>query len=164
MKTTKSTRYQAIVLLLIGSFLIGCASSKKAATRERKINTVIKTARSYSGVPYKWGGTSRSGMDCSGLLLRSFQSINMEIPRTSIDQSKMGKNVGLSDVREGDLVFFAAGKKKRKITHVGLVTNVRSKEDVRFIHASSSKGVVEVNLLSRYYKKIFIKAVRPEVR
>ncbi len=88
----------------------------------------------------------------------------MEIPRTSIEQSKMGKNVNLHDVREGDLVFFAAGKKKRKITHVGLVTNVRNKDDVRFIHASSSKGVIEVNLMSRYYQKILIKAVRPEVK
>lgn len=103
-------------------------------------------------------------MDCSGLLYKSFASINMEIPRTSAAQSKMGKNVGLSSVAEGDLVFFAAGKRKRKITHVGLVTNVRNANDVRFIHASSSKGVVEVNLLSRYYKKIFVKAVRPEIR
>lgn len=156
--------YQIISSFIVFSLLIGCAGSKKAAIRERKVDTVIKTARSYSGVPYKWGGTSRRGMDCSGLLYKSFASINMEIPRTSAAQSKMGKNVGLSSVAEGDLVFFAAGKRKRKITHVGLVTNVRNANDVRFIHASSSKGVVEVNLLSRYYKKIFVKAVRPEIR
>ena len=161
---SKNQLAKALTLFVISAILASCAGSKKVAVRERKINTVIKTARSYSGVPYKWGGTNRGGMDCSGLLLRSFQSINMEIPRTSIEQSKMGKNVNLHDVREGDLVFFAAGKKKRKITHVGLVTNVRSKDDVRFIHASSSKGVIEINLMSRYYQKILIKAVRPEVK
>ena len=152
-----------ISLVLMITFLAACAGSKKAAIRERKVNTVIRTARSYSGVPYKWGGTNRRGMDCSGLLYRSFESINMSIPRTSAEQSKMGKKVSIGEVQEGDLVFFAAGKKKRKITHVGLVTDVRNKNDVRFIHASSSKGVVEVNLLSRYYQKIFIKAVRPQI-
>lgn len=159
----KSSSLQTFLILIICGLVLGCGASKKLAVREKKVNTVIKKARSYSGVPYKWGGTSRAGMDCSGLLLKSFQSINMEIPRTSIEQSKMGKNVNLQDVKEGDLVFFAAGKKKRKITHVGLVTNVRSKEDIRFIHASSSKGVVEVNLMSRYYQKILIKAVRPSL-
>ncbi len=86
----------------------------------------------------------------------------MEIPRTSIEQSKMGKTVRIHEVKEGDLVFFAAGKKKRKVTHVGLETNVRNNEDMRFNHASSSKGVVEINLFSRYYQKIFVKAVRHE--
>ena len=157
-----SIRNILIQFLFLAS-IAGCGSSKKMAIRERKVDTVIKTARSYTGVPYKWGGTSRSGMDCSGLLLKSFEAINMEIPRTSIAQSKMGKNVNLQDVKEGDLVFFAAGKKKRRITHVGLVTNVRSKDDVRFIHASSSKGVIEVNLMSRYYQKILVKAIRPPI-
>ncbi len=161
---TKSASLQTFLILIICGLVLGCGASKKLAVKEKKINTVIKTARSYSGVPYQWGGTNRAGMDCSGLLLKSFQSINMEIPRTSIEQSKIGKNVNLQNVKEGDLVFFAAGKKKRKITHVGLVTNVRRKEDVRFIHASSGKGVIEVNLKSNYYQNILIKAVRPEIK
>jgi len=99
-------------------------------------------------------------MDCSGLLINSYASIDYTIPRTSEDQSKIGKKVRLEDVKKGDLVFFATGKKKRKITHVGMVTDVRGKEKVMFIHSSSSLGVVETNLYSKYYRKRFRMARR----
>lgn len=128
-------------------------------SKRSRIETVIKTARSYTGTPYKWGGTTRSGMDCSGLLLNSFKAIKYDIPRTSTQQSKIGKRVSKNEIKEGDLVFFATGKKKRKITHVGLVTEVHGK-DVKFIHASSSLGVTESKLNSNYYKKRFRQARR----
>ena len=139
-----------VVLVIVAS---SCGSAKKARTR--KINSVVQTARSYTGTPYKWGGTSRSGMDCSGLLINSFRSINYDIPRTSAEQSKIGKKVKLDQIKKGDLVFFATGKKKRRVTHVGLVTDIRGKEKKMFIHASSSLGVVETNIYSKYYLKRF---------
>ena len=147
-----------LVILVIG--LGGCGSAKKARIREGKINTVIQTAKSYTGVPYKWGGTTRNGMDCSGLLLNSYKSINVQIPRTSAAQSEYGKKVKQKDLQPGDWVFFATGKKKRKITHVGLVTSVRG-DNVKFIHASTSLGVVESNLNSEYYQKRYRTARRP---
>jgi len=139
----------------------GCAAGKKARIRAKKIDQVVGTARSYTGTPYKWGGTSRAGMDCSGLLLKSYTAIGMEIPRTSGDQSKYGKKVSFEELEKGDWVFFATGKKKRKITHVGLVTTIKGKESVWFIHSSSSLGVVEKNIYSDYYKDRFRKARRP---
>jgi len=150
-----------IAIFIFTSILLsGCGAAKKARVRQSKINTVIKTARSYTGVPYKWGGTTRSGMDCSGLLLNSYKSIGMTIPRTSADQSEYGKKVGKNDLKPGDWVFFATGKKKRKITHVGMITVVKG-NTIKFIHASSSLGVVEVNLNSNYYQKIYRGARRP---
>lgn len=146
--------------LIVALLFIGCGSSKKARVRASKIETVIKSARSYTGVPYKWGGTTRGGMDCSGLLLNSYKSIKMQIPRTSADQSEYGKKVGKKDIKPGDWVFFATGKKKRKITHVGLVTAVRG-GDIKFIHASTSLGVVESKLNSDYYQKRYRTARRP---
>lgn len=139
--------------------LAGCAGSKKS--RQKKLNTVIQTARSYTGTPYKWGGTNRSGIDCSGLMLRSFEAAGIQIPRTSDAQSKMGKKINVNDLEEGDLVFFALGKKKRQITHVGLVTAVKNKNDIRFIHASTKLGVMETNLKSDYYWERIVKARRP---
>lgn len=145
-----------IFLLLL---LTGCAGTKKARTQN--INTIIQSARSYTGTPYKFGGTNRSGIDCSGLMYRSFESAGIKIPRTSEAQSKLGKKVNVNDLEPGDLVFFALGKKKRKITHVGLVTAVRNKNDVRFIHASTKLGVMEANLKAEYYWNRIVTARRP---
>lgn len=145
--------------LIVLLFFSSCASHK-ARVKEEKVEKVISMARSYVGTPYKYGGTTRSGMDCSGLLLNAFRAINMELPRTSEAQSKVGKEVKLKEVEPGDLVFFATGKKKREITHVGLVTDKKSKENVKFIHASTTLGVVETNIYSEYYIKRFREARR----
>lgn len=147
------------LLLILFSllFLAGCAGKK---AKRARLEVLITTARSYTGTSYQWGGTTRAGMDCSGLLLNSFRAIDYTIPRTSAEQSKIGKKVGKNKVQAGDLVFFATGKKKRKITHVGLVTEVRGDDNVKFIHASTSLGVVESNLKSDYYQKRFRQARR----
>jgi probable lipoprotein NlpC len=94
-------------------------------------------------------------MDCSGLLCNSFKTIQIDLPRSSEDQSKVGTEVKMKDLQPGDLVFFATGRKKRKVTHVGLVTEVNNEGQVKFIHASSSLGVVETNIYADYYQKRF---------
>lgn len=121
---------------------------------DNKVNKVIFTARTFIGTPYKYGGTTRSGMDCSGLLLNSFRAVELNLPRSSEAQSHVGKEIKrMNDLEPGDLVFFATGKKKNEITHVGLVTDVKAKDNIKFIHSSSSLGVVETNLFAEYYQK-----------
>ncbi|QHT71866.1 C40 family peptidase [Rhodocytophaga rosea] len=134
-------------------------ASTKAASGQA--TQVIKTARSFLGTPYRYGGSTSKGMDCSGLLCTSFASIDVKLPRTSTEQSSYGKDVRLNDVSPGDLVFFAERKGGSKISHVGMVTTVKGKDQVMFIHSSTSRGVVEDNLLGEYYQKIFVKAIRP---
>lgn len=136
-------------------FLASCAASKKASVRDLKVEQVISSARTFIGTPYKYGGTSRSGMDCSGLLINSFKAVEISLPRSSEGQSKVGTEIKLKDLEPGDLVFFATGNKKRKITHVGLVTEIKGRDEVKFIHASSSLGVVETNIYADYYQKRF---------
>jgi probable lipoprotein NlpC len=132
----------------------------KPAPAAGQVEKVIKTAKSYIGTPYKYAGTTRSGMDCSGLTYTAYQSIGMTLPRSADGQDGVGKKVSMNELRPGDLVFFGARKGSNTITHVGLITAVKSSE-ITFIHASSSRGVTENNLLSDYYKGLFIKAVRP---
>ena len=153
LKISEKLLFQIVLGLTV--FLISCGSSRKAAVRETKVDKVIATARTFTGTPYRYGGTSRSGMDCSGLLMNSFKAINFQLPRSSEAQSKVGKEIKMKDLEPGDLVFFATGKKKRKITHVGLVTERRSSDNIKFIHASSSLGVVETNIFQEYYQKRF---------
>ena len=131
-------------------FLSSCISQKKIS-KPNSVKSLIGNARTYIGTPYKWGGNDKKGIDCSGLLVRSFESVGMKLPRTTSQQIDLGKKVSLKKSKVGDLVFFAFGKSKRKVTHVGLVSNRKNNSDIKFIHASSSKGVIETQLIRDYY-------------
>lgn len=134
-------------------------SSSRHSTND-KADKIIKTAKSYIGTHYKYGGTSRNGMDCSGLVYTSFKSANIQLPRTSGEQSKTGKSVSIKALEPGDLVFFTDKKGHKKVTHVGIVTEVNGGKNIKFIHASTKLGVVENDLYAEYYISIFIKATR----
>ncbi len=150
-----SQKHLPVAVLLLTVFLGSCASQKKVSGDDDRAEKVISTARTFIGTPYKYGGTTRSGMDCSGLLINSFRAIEVSLPRSSEAQSKIGVEVEMKDLQPGDLVFFATGRKRREVTHVGLVTQRNGKNDIRFIHSSSSLGVVETNLFAEYYQKRF---------
>jgi probable lipoprotein NlpC len=139
-------------------FFSSCKSSKKIP-KDSPAFTVIETAKSYRGTPYRYGGTTRAGMDCSALVFHSFYAVGINMPRMSADQSKLGQKINLKQVQPGDLLFFATGKRKNQVTHSGIVTEAK-KGDIRFIHASTSLGVTEDYLSSRYWSGAFLFAKR----
>lgn len=124
--------------------------------------SVIENARSYQGVPYLFGGTTRLGMDCSALLQLSFADAGIDIPRSSNEQAAWGEPIKPTELRPGDFLFFGASPGSPIITHVGMVTVV-DEEGVEFIHASTSLGVTENSFELDYYLSRFIKAVRPRL-
>ncbi|WP_343848607.1 C40 family peptidase [Algoriphagus jejuensis] len=148
-----------ILIAVAGLMLATGCKSKKKLPKESPAFTVIETARTYRGTPYKYGGTTRSGMDCSALVFHSYYAVGINLPRVSADQSKVGQKVNINQVKPGDLLFFATGRRKNQVTHSGIVTEVE-RDDVRFIHASSSLGVTEDFLSNSYWKKAFLFASR----
>ncbi|BAO55438.1 C40 family peptidase [Nonlabens marinus] len=114
------------------------------------VDVAIKTAMNYEGVRYRYGGSTRAGMDCSGLLHISFAEAGETVPRTSMSFFQAATPIDVKEVRKGDLMFFATGRDRKKINHVALVTEVTPAE-VRFVHATVSQGVVVSSLNEPYW-------------
>lgn len=125
---------------------------------EERIVTLIDSAYSYIGTPYKWAGTSRSGMDCSGFVSTAFSSINVPLSRSSTEMSTQGKDIPLSQAEVGDLLFFKTNRKRNRISHVGIVVGVG--DEVKFIHASVSQGITVSSLSENYWQKAYAKTSR----
>ena len=125
---------------------------------EERIVTLIDSAYSYIGTPYKWAGTSRSGMDCSGFVSTAFSAINVPLSRSSIEMSTQGKDIPLSQAEVGDLLFFKTNRKRNRISHVGIVVGVG--DEVKFIHASVSQGITVSSLSENYWQKAYAKTSR----
>ncbi|TAE35544.1 MAG: NlpC/P60 family protein [Runella slithyformis] len=124
---------------------------------------IVSAARIYTGTRYRSGGNDRNGLDCSGLICSTYANVGLKVPRISWQQAEFGREVErVEDIKPGDWIFYVpdAGK-AGYVSHVGIVTAVKNRRDITFIHASSSRGVREDNLFSAYFKNRFVKAVRP---
>ena len=114
---------------------------------------LVRSARSFLGVPYLWGGASvETGFDCSGLTMTVYQLSGFDLPRTSREQYMAGNPVELSSLERGDLVFFAIGGDK--VTHVGLYMG-----SGQFIHAPERGKRIRTDSLSNgYFSRVYIGA------
>ena len=108
----------------------------------------------WYGVPYKYGGQSKAGVDCSGFINTLFIDVyDKKVPRTTSQIAKESKSISKTKMQEGDIVIFDIQGKKH--SHAGVYL-----KNGKFVHASSSKGVIISNLNSSYYQKAFGKAGR----
>ena len=133
--------------------------SKKEGRKNAKANRIISTALTYSGTRYKYGGTTKKGMDCSGLVYVSLKENDIMFPRTSYQMALEGEKIQVAHVEKGDLLFFKTSKTGKRINHVGLVVDVKG-NDIKFIHATTSRGVLVSSLREGYWNSAFVKAMR----
>lgn len=133
--------------------------NKRELKKLSKADGVINTALTFSGTRYKFGGTTKKGMDCSGLLYVSFGEHDVQLPRVSYQMAQKGKKVKIKNVEKGDLLFFKTSKRGKKINHVGMVVSIKN-DEIKFIHASSSRGVTVSSLREGFWNSAFVKATR----
>ncbi len=169
--------------LLVSVFLISCGTTSKVVKRSiptktvakspdlkslesrfsgnvsGEIKEVLKDAEKYLGAPYKYGGNTSSGFDCSGFTVKVFDENNSKLPRRSEDQSNAGQQISIKEAKPGDLVFFATAGGS-KVSHVGIVHDIGNDGEVKFIHASTSKGVIISSLNEKYWNKAYLFARR----
>lgn len=121
----------------------------EAAPKELELIELYAFIDEWLGVKYKYGGTSKKGVDCSGFTNMLYNKVfNKELPRSSSDIAAVAKSVSKKELSEGDFVFFSI--RSNKVDHVGVyLTNNR------FVHASTSKGVIISSLEHPYYAKHF---------
>lgn len=125
------------------------ATIEKEIRKSNTIDGILNEASSYLGTPYRLGGMSRRGIDCSAFVLSVFDSVGINLPRVSAAQAQEGERIEKSNIEKGDLLFFQTVGKR--ISHVGIVQEVTPEGEIKFIHASSSKGVTISSLNERYW-------------
>ncbi len=124
----------------------------KWSNREEK-SLLVRVAKAFLGVPYKLGGSTLKGIDCSALVKKIYEVFNVQLPRTAREQFKVGVRVEKAQLEEGDLVFFRRAGNR---AHVGIYVG-----DNQFVHASSHGREVRVDDLNTpYFSQRFLKGVR----
>lgn len=155
----KKLTFSFLLLLILSS----CSSSKStvSATKNKgkRADRVVANALKYKGVKYKFGGTTKKGMDCSGIVFVAFGKENIKLPRVSKNMAKTGKKVAIKKAKKGDLIFFKTRKNYKNINHVGLIVSAK-KGQIQFIHSTSSRGVIVSSLSQKYWRKAFVKINR----
>jgi LysM repeat protein len=123
-------------------------------TSSEERNLFVRVAKTFLGVPYRLGGATMRGIDCSAFVKKVYEIFGVALPRTAREQSCVGRPIGQDELEEGDLVFFQASRARR--THVGIYIG-----NGEFVHASSWNKEVKVDHLNKpYFHQRFLRGVR----
>lgn len=148
-------------LLMATLFLAGCSSHRAPPPNPRLSDSITVIAslndqlNNWRGTPYRYGGMTRRGVDCSGFVLMTFRDkFDLQLPRETRKQAEIGTEIDKGDLLPGDLVFFKTGSGESGL-HVGIYDT-----DNQFIHASTSRGVMRSSLDNVYWRKNFWQARR----
>ncbi len=126
------------------------AAIASAVKHAKLVDSILDEAKTFLGTPYRYGGMTRNGIDCSAFVLSVFgAAAGMNLPRVASAQAQEGERVEKENLQKGDLVFFSHGK--GRISHVGIVEEVTAEGEVKFIHSATSRGVMISSLNNDSY-------------
>jgi len=133
-----------------GSQDLGKNDSRNDIQRDK----IVNYAKKQIGVKYKYAGnTPKEGFDCSGFTKYVYSNFGYEVPRRSVDYQNTGKKINVKDVKKGDILLFTGSNKNKRVTgHVAIVVS-NEKGNIKFVHASSSRGIVISDMSVTYYKE-----------
>jgi cell wall-associated NlpC family hydrolase len=114
---------------------------------------ILNVAAESLGSPYRGGGTTPAGFDCSGFVKYTMDQFDIALPRNSAEMAKTGKRILKKDAKPGDLIFFNTNGSN--ISHVGIVTE-NTDGVIKFIHSSTTRGVVYSSTSDGYYARTFV--------
>jgi cell wall-associated NlpC family hydrolase len=139
-----------LIAALLPLLLAACAGTSESVAYSSEKGAADRAAASAAkmvGKPYKYGGASPTGFDCSGLIYYSYRQAGVSVPHNTSEQRRATQRVKLAELQRGDLIFF--DQRGRKNSHVGIYLGER-----RFVHApSSGKSVRNDSLDNPYWKK-----------
>lgn len=136
------------------------ASKSTAPVNDPQVDAIINYAKRFLGVPYRYGGTTPSGFDCSGFINYIFGNFGFDLVRTSYGLAELGTTVKLSEIRPGDLMFFKGSNvNSTSVGHVALVVEV-TPEAIKFIHSANTGVRIDNFNTSQYYIQRYIKTKR----
>ncbi|MFZ4462553.1 MAG: C40 family peptidase [Bacteroidales bacterium] len=159
-----STRASALLPLDDSLQLVQCRRDSlklEAMIRTAQIDSIINFSKKFIGTPYRYGGRTTKGFDCSGFMCFVFENFGMKLPPSSRSQALVGEQIAIDSVQKGDLVFFKGRNPKSPVIgHVAMVVEVSETNDIQFIH--STKHGLRLDWLSEepYYMKRFMASRR----
>jgi cell wall-associated NlpC family hydrolase len=125
-----------------------------------QVDAIINYAKRFLGVPYRYGGTTPSGFDCSGFINYIFGNFGFDLVRTSYGLAELGTTVKLSEIRPGDLMFFKGSNvNSTSVGHVALVVEV-TPSAIKFIHSANTGVRIDNFNTSQYYIQRYLKTKR----
>lgn len=162
-----------LLVAFVAALMVSCGSMKNTSTVHRtskvgggrgdtrnfeipsslppQSNALLAEAKKWIGTPYKYGGEDKRGIDCSGLVLNVYKSaLDIKLPRNSGEQAKYCSPLQKNQLMPGDLIFFATGSSRKRVSHVGIYVG-----DGRMVHSSASSGVVVSDIESDYFVRTY---------
>lgn len=157
---------KVFVLLLISMALASCGAGKRATSKGGEYSTslqddIIQYGKKYLGKPYRYAGRGPNSFDCSGYTSFVFKKFGYRLSSSSEGQDKQATTIARKEkLRKGDLVFFEGNRRNGRVGHVGIVTEAFSNGHFKFIHSSTTNGVIISSSREPYYANRYLRGGR----